>query len=430
MKITLTPIKTAITADAEKPFFVMVRLQQPEDTGYEPLPLNIAVVIDQSGSMQGAPIRAAKDCVRELVKQLSPIDSVAAVAYHENVTTVMPLCSATDARATIDDALQSVTSSGCTDLHAGWLRGAELLAPHTRPDALSRVILLSDGNANRGITNRNEILTQVRALADAGVSTTTVGLGRRFNEVLMTEMGAAGKGLAHYGERAEDLFEAFESELSLLKNLAWRDVRIKVVGPAGTNVINPYPKFDDYWCLPSIAFGSEAWALLEIPKHSVADLASGGIGIKVTVSAIGRDGNTCDIEQSLNPVGLVDKPEFDSLPNDKLVARRLAEIEAAEIQMSARDAARSQNWGVVEYLIRQLQVIAVENPWLAESLHYLKTLLNERDDERMSKELHFKAQAMSQRISSIDESSFSALSESITPAHLRRKVTQGRRTQL
>ncbi len=82
-----------------------------------------------------------------------------------------------------------------------------------------RVILLSDGNANEGLTDPGEIASQCEAFAAAGVSTSTYGFGRHFNEELMVAMARAGGGNSYYGDTADDLFEPFDQEFSLLSSL-------------------------------------------------------------------------------------------------------------------------------------------------------------------------------------------------------------------
>jgi len=429
MNIVLTPIKPAVSLFSQEPFHVLLRVQAPPDSDSEPFPLNLAVVVDRSGSMQGQPISEAKRCVQYLVEHLSPADQVAMVVYNNEVDTPMDLLPAPQAQTKIAEVLSGVHAGGTTDLHAGWLRGAELLAPVTDQQALCRVILLSDGITNAGLTDVDRIAQQVRHLAQAGVTTTTVGLGRNFNEFLMTAMADAGQGMAHYGERAEDLFETFESELGLLKNIAWRDVRFTVNGISGVEVVNRYSKTNAQWHLPAIAAGAEAWALLRIPAESIGELTESGAGLTIAMEALDQNGRVHVAFKRLNPMGLASAQDFDALQEDELVARRVLELRASEIQFSARDAARHGEWSVVERLLSELETLAIDHPWLTASLTHLQELLAERDNELMAKELHYKAYSLSQRLSTINEASFDAISEAAVAPHLRRKVAQGRRTE-
>ena len=429
MNLVLTPIKPAVSINANEPFHVLLRVQAPQLSESKPIPLNLAVVVDRSGSMQGESIAEAKRCVHYLVEHLSSADQVALVVYDDKVDTLLDVIPAQQAQSKITQCLADIQIGGTTDLHAGWLQGADLLAPITSEHAICRVILLSDGKANEGLTDVRDIAQQVLHLAQAGVTTTTVGLGRGFNEFLMTAMANAGQGVAHYGEQAEDLFETFESELGLLKNLAWRDVGFTVTGPNGVEVVNPYSIRNDEWHLPAIAVGAEAWALLRIPASDVGKLADESAALTVQLRATDQNGQSHEFTQILNPLKFVSADEFEALEKDELVGRRVDDLRAAEIQFNARDAAREGNWRAVEQLLSELEVISRNNPWLAASLVHLQKMLFERDGESMSKELHYKAYSMSQRISSINEPSFDTLSEAIVAPHLRRKVSQGKRTQ-
>jgi Ca-activated chloride channel family protein len=178
--------------------------------------LSIALVIDRSGSMAHGKLHAAKACAQDLVARLHPQDEVSLVVYDDEVQVPLPLTSVAQARHSIDAVLACIDSGGSTDLHGGWIAGAQQLAPRTGQGRMCRVILLSDGQANHGVTSEDEISQQVRMLAQSGVTTTTVGIGSGFNESLMTAMAVAGQGNAHYGDRAEDLAEPFDAELGLL----------------------------------------------------------------------------------------------------------------------------------------------------------------------------------------------------------------------
>ena len=93
-----------------------------------------------------------------------------------------------------------------TDLEGGWAAGVAALAT-VKGSGVKRVFLLSDGQANAGETNSAVIAERCRAATARGISTTTCGLGKGFNEALMVAMGDAGRGSSYYGDSAEDLME-------------------------------------------------------------------------------------------------------------------------------------------------------------------------------------------------------------------------------
>lgn len=112
---------------------------------------------------------------------------------------------------------------------------------------------------------------------------------------------------------------------------------------------------------------------------------------------------------------------------DELVARRFNEVEAADIQREARLHVRDRNWSAVERLMRKLEERSRENPWLAETVTYLRKLLDRRDHEAMEKELMYSSDKLKNRVADLNDSMmFCADMEAIKPAFMRKKVTQGR----
>ena len=128
MKIVINPIRPALS-DLDQDFHVLVRLQSAPQAGFKRTPLNLALVIDRSGSMAGTKLREAKRCVIDLIQRMHPEDQVGLVQYDDQVDTVLPLTPVDQVSGVIDSLVQGITANGGTDLHAGWLRGGEMLAP-------------------------------------------------------------------------------------------------------------------------------------------------------------------------------------------------------------------------------------------------------------------------------------------------------------
>jgi Ca-activated chloride channel family protein len=434
MEVSLTPRKPAIRANGKGDMDVLLRVKAPATPGatVARTPLSLALVIDRSGSMKGDRLAAAKASAADLVNRLHGDDEVSIVIYDERVDLLLPLMPASQARDQIRRALSSFDAGGSTDLYQGWLMGAKQLAFRTGSNRLCRVILLSDGQANHGITEEDEICTQVCGLAHAGVSTTTVGLGEGFNESLMTSMAVAGQGNALYGERAEDLAEPFDSEIGLLSHLAWREVRL-LAGSATSRwkLRNDYAAVGEHlWSMPSIAEGAEAWAVFTAPMDSAARAQTRSRQSKalhVTVTARDGEGRLHEVKASLPVLPEVDEAQWDALLEDKLVARRVAELGAADRQDEARDAVQRGDWSRAELLLRQVEELARDNEWLQGTVAQMKRLLERRDQARFSKEVMYASYSMKQRLAEVDEGAeFSESLESEKAAYLRRKAAQGR----
>ncbi len=429
MKIVINPVKSALT-NGDQDFHLLVRLQSQPQADLKPTPLNLVLVIDRSGSMQGQKLQEAKRCAIDLVGRMDPADRVGVVQYDDQVSTVMPLGPVADVADELKRRVDAITTNGQTDLHSGWLHASAMLAPFAGREASCHVMLLSDGQANHGLCDMPSICEQVAALASAGVTTTTVGLGVDFNEELMTTMAQAGQGRAHYGERAVDLAETFEAEIGMLTQLQWRHLELTIDhGPEGLEMLNPYERTDMGWRLPAVANGSECWALLRMPMQSaLAAQARNDHLLRVTVQATDASGDRQTFTGEMAALPQVAAAEYHSLPSHELVKRRIDEMLAARLQLQIREAALRGDWLHVDRLMRELEDLGRREPWVAASITFLRGLMHARDSQRMSKEMLYKSHKMSHRLSSTDEGQFGSQDEVDFPAFLRRKAAEGRHT--
>jgi Ca-activated chloride channel family protein len=263
--IVLTPLRQGVPAGGGA-LEVLVRVQappRPEGAAARPL-LRLALVVDRSGSMSGQPLGEALRCVGHIVQRLHPQDEVAVVLYDHQVQVAAPLQPASQ-RAAILAALAGVTSGGQTALFDGWQAGAQQLGAG-RDGAVSRVLLLSDGQANVGPAEPPEVTPACGAAFRQGVGTTTVGLGSGFNEQLMMAMALAGGGQAYYGQSADDLFDSFDSELALLESLFLRGLRVKPAAGEGVivEVLNQARPTDaaGWTSLSDLPWDAESWLLV------------------------------------------------------------------------------------------------------------------------------------------------------------------------
>ena len=430
MKIVLNPIKPAL-CDGRNDFHVLVRLQSEPDATLSRTPLNLVLVIDRSGSMGGQKLAEAKRCAIELVHRMAPEDRVGMIQFDDDVDVVLDLQSVEAAMGVLQPAVSSIRANGSTNLHAGWLKASELLAPYAGGEAVCHVMLLSDGLANRGIVSPAQICHQVESLANAGVTTTTVGLGSDFNEQLMTAMAQSGWGRAHYGERAIDLAETFDAEMGLLTQLQWRSVTMRFTrSPSDLEMLNDYAQTDGRYQMPAIAVGSECWALVKMThREALRQQHRQGYVLEVEVSAVDSAGERCNFRERLEVLPEVDQGDYDAIPSHELVQRRIDELRAAAIQLRIRDAALRGDWRAVEHILNELEDIGRREPWVASSIQFIRSLMHDRDQERMSKEMMYKSRKMAQRLASTNESDFNLNDDSRQAAFLRRKMAEGRRSE-
>ena len=432
-KMIITARRPALLAGHDNELDVLVRIQAPDAPAELPKrnPLHLSLVIDHSGSMSGQPLDEAKRCAEFVLDGLQPTDRLSVVAYDDHAETLIPAVPLHDKDA-VRQAIRRISDQGCTNLHGGWLQGAETLAPHTTDKVTSRVILLSDGCANRGVTEPDPIYAQCADLASAGITTSTYGLGRSFNEELMIGMAKHGHGSSYYGQTADDLMDPFREEFELLNALCARRLRLEIEPAPGVKakLLNDYvADGQNAWLLPNLAFAGEAWAVVRLRIPSPATAVEGqGEGLLSLCSFSVRyttlDGEPRAIQPCALALPALPASAFHAIAEDELVARRAGELEAAYLQTKARTAARHGDWAGVESALRKAERAAANNPWVAESVKELRALAAQKDELMFSKESAFAARKMSTRLAERNESW--SVEAPASASFLRRKTNQGK----
>lgn len=431
IEVVLDTRKKVVTEDGPESLDVLLRLRAHQQNDRQRTSLAVALVIDRSGSMQGRKLEEARRCAMDILNRMDGRDLVTVVTYDSEVDVTLNLMAVDAAKVLLPAKLDQIYPRGSTALHKGWLKGAELLAPLSNKDQMCRVILLSDGQANMGIVDPDQIADQVRALANAGITTTTVGLGLGFNEELMTAIANAGQGNAWYGQRAEDLAESFDAEMSFLSHLAWRDVRVRMNSDLKTiKVRNDYLRDNEgHWSLPSIAANSEVWMAVSLSMKEVIQAQKSGEVLRFMIKAKDAEGMQQRFSVSLPEFKVVDAQTYKDADENELVARRFFEVEAADLQREARGYVRARNWEAAERLLTQLEERSINNPWLNETVKYLLQLMERRDYDTMEKELMYSSRQMKNRSASLNDTMFYCMDfEAELPAYLRKKMAQGRRS--
>ncbi len=196
-------------------------------------PLNLAVVLDRSGSMGGAKLEQAKQAALMLVEQLDEDDVFSLVVYDTEVDVLVPAGRIGNKRKNLRRMIERIQTGGSTALYAGVKTGGQQLMEFISRKRINRVLLLSDGLANVGPKSNREITSLGQRLARQDVSVTTIGLGDSYNEDLMTALAEASDANYYYVDDVEMLADVFRQELGELQKIVARDLIIEIKFPKG-----------------------------------------------------------------------------------------------------------------------------------------------------------------------------------------------------
>jgi Ca-activated chloride channel homolog len=199
----------------------------PIDGNAPRAPVNVAIVLDRSGSMSGEKLLKAKEAALQAIDRLGPEDIVSVVAYNHTVDVLVPATKVRD-REEIYRKIESLGATGDTALFAGVSKGAREVLKFIDRHRANRVILLSDGLANVGPSSPGDLGDLGWSLARQGISVTTIGLGEGYNEDLMVALAGQSDGNHAFAENAADLSRIFQAEFGDVLSVIAREVTIRI----------------------------------------------------------------------------------------------------------------------------------------------------------------------------------------------------------
>jgi Ca-activated chloride channel family protein len=376
--------------------YLWVRLEAPRRaTRTQRPPLDIALVLDRSGSMEGDKIALAKQAARRAANTLREPDRCALVAFDDEVITaarVAPVDSAHRGRITA--ALNLIDARGSTDLFGGWLAGAEQVSAGDSA-RVRRVLQLTDGLANVGITDPAEIEAHVRALRVRGVSTTTFGVGRDFDEGLLSGMAEAGGGHYYYIQHERQIPDYLASELGELLTTIARSVRVRVHAgqQADLHCLNDLPMSGDVITLGDV---SEAATIDLLFAVDIRETATGPVTFTVEVAWTDADSQADQATSETASVRAGTAQEAADAPTDADTIAQVIHTRGARIRNDALRHNRSGDFraakSAVQAELAELRDMAALAPEAAPEVDELTKLADRVDqamDPAMSKLEHY-----------------------------------------
>jgi hypothetical protein len=309
------------------------------------LPVNIALVLDRSGSMAGErKFSLARQAVEQALRMLRPEDRFSLVVFDSSVDVLARSANATpEAKRNALDALTHIEPRGGTDLCSGWMRGCEQIAEHVSDNGISRALLLTDGQANEGVTDRDVLARHAGELRQRGIATSTFGVGDDFDERLLRDIAHEGGGHFYFIEQPAQIPDLLTSELGEALEVTVRRAILSLELPRGATAepLNRYrfthaPGDRELRVeLGDLASGQEVVAVVRV------QFPRGDVGARSSVRiSFGAD-------DALRPLATADvawtyasHADNDAQPRDVAVDREVAKLYAARARAEATEANR------------------------------------------------------------------------------------------
>lgn len=217
---------------------VQVEVEARKNDDGKRSPMNLCIVLDRSGSMEGAKLEKARQAAAMAVDKLGDDDIFSLVTYDSetNLLIAPERVGNSDHREDLKSRIHRIQAGGSTALHAGVVLGAKQVRQFFSKERVNRIILLSDGLANVGPSSTSELARLGRELRGDGIAVSTVGLGDDYNEDLMTALAEASNANYYYVKDAEKLPSIFAQELGAARSLIARNIIIRIEAPDGIHL--------------------------------------------------------------------------------------------------------------------------------------------------------------------------------------------------
>jgi len=388
MSLSVRTDRKLVRAGTSSTRYAMVSFDAPDAPAKQGRqPVNVALVLDRSGSMGGEKIRLAREAVRQALRTLRATDRFSLVVYDDRVDVVVESTHATaEAVRNALDRLEQIDARGSTDLGGGWLKGCEqvsavcgpgsasdlrLAAPKppcgeggtsgssdAAPDDpnawINRCLLVTDGLANVGITDPGELAHHAGELRARGVVTSTFGIGADFDENLLRAMADAGGGHFYFIERAVQIPDCLTGELGEALAVVARDALVRIELPAGV-AAEPLNALRHHRTPQGleIALGDlvscqvvEVVVKLTFPAAATGDTAAARFGVSDKEGVLGGDWQPAVWMYA-------DQADDDRQERDRVVDRAVARMYAARARAGALELNRAGHFDRAQAMLEK-----------------------------------------------------------------------------
>lgn len=360
--------RTILATQIDEVVNIMIELTAPPAVEVERAPLDVVVVLDRSGSMAGAPLAAVTAATEQLLRLAGANDRIGVVAFASEVQLILPLTHHDP--VTAGRTVRRIGPGGSTNLSGGWLKGLEMLAGDVREGALRRIVVLTDGHANVGISDAEDLSALVGSGHAQGVTTSCIGFADGYDEQLLANLADAGRGNDYWCAGPDQAAQVFADEFGGLASVVAQNISVEITptdAVATSAILNEFPITD----LPGggvqvaigDAYGSEQrrvvarFNLRPLTGEGTVDIATVTIRWASTVDSVALHTVTLPVTVTAGSDPAVPDPDADPRVREEVLV-----LEAARNQREARDAAEAGDYDVAAGLLRHSALLISQAP--------------------------------------------------------------------
>lgn len=190
-------------------------------------PMNLCLVIDRSGSMEGQPLEYVKQACTHVVDLLMPTDVLSIVTFEEVVEVLMPPQQVTN-KDMVKAGIARLAAGNTTNLYDGISLAMQQVSQFIETNRATRMIILTDGDPTAGIKDYTALTTHAGELQNKGISVTFLGFGPDYNEELLAGMAKRAGGTYHYIPQPQMIPDIFRDELNKLMTTVTRNMSLEL----------------------------------------------------------------------------------------------------------------------------------------------------------------------------------------------------------
>jgi Ca-activated chloride channel family protein len=335
---------------------VMVEIEAPEAPALERAPLDVVIVLDRSGSMSGAPIKAVTEATADVLRLAHPDDRIAVVTFDDDIDVALPLDHAHGDQG--QAIVRAIRTGGSTNLSGGWLKALEILNGSLRDGALRRIIVLTDGHANAGISDEDALAELVGTGRQQSITTSFIGFSDGFDEDMLLKLSDAGSGNNYYCEGADQASAVFTTEFNGLASVVAQNISVEIVPTSAVAAVTPLNDFPSV-ALPNggrqvtigDAYGGEkrrlvlAFNLRPQTNHGPLDIAEITLRWTSVVGSVEMHTITIPVAITVGALGTHDAGADPRVRDEVIV------LQAAQERRQARNLANSGDFDAAANLI-------------------------------------------------------------------------------